>query len=81
MSTAISTDASSKTSSMNGRPAENEKAGDKVDVKVDMQETIGIVILGVMFFFILMAMLRSQRRERKLLEKIADLQASSKSKL
>ncbi len=60
-------------------PAVNDNGGtpktEQNDVNVEVKETIGITILGFMFFIVLLSMLRSQRRERKLLEKYADLQA------
>lgn len=44
-----------------------------VNVDVEVREAIGIMVLGVMFFIILMTLLRTQKRERKLLEEVADL--------
>lgn len=68
--------------SMNGHVGDDENAsrsGDNVDVNVETSEIVGIVILGFMFFMVLLALLRSQRRERKLLERIAKLQAELNS--
>lgn len=60
-------------------PAVNENGGtphgNQSDVNVEIKESIGIMILGFMFFIVLLSMLRAQRRERKLLEKLADMQA------
>lgn len=72
MTTSSSTKSLAK-ASMNGQEASSASSG---YVNVESKETLGIIILGVLFFFVLLAMLRSQRRERKLLEKIAKLQAS-----
>lgn len=44
-------------------------------VEVEVEETVGVVILGILFFFVLMAMLRAQNRERKLLREMADIRA------
>jgi hypothetical protein len=46
-----------------------------VDVNIEAQEAMGIMILSVLFFLVLMALLRSQKRERKLLREIANLNA------
>ncbi len=73
MSTSFSTE--TDTASLNGREAEAPTSGDMVDVNVEMQEAIGIGILGFLFFLVLLAMLRSMRRERKLLERMAELRA------
>ena len=34
---------------------------------------IGVIVLGVMFFIVLMTLLKTQKRERKLLEEMGDL--------
>ena len=61
-------------SAFNGR-AESAGYGGSSDVNVDVREAIGVSVLGFMFFLVLMSMLRAQKRERKLLEKIAKLHA------
>lgn len=58
--------------SLNGR-AEPNVLGKIPEINVDMREAIGVSVLGFMFFLVLMSMLRAQKRERKLLEKIAKL--------
>lgn len=60
--------------SLNGR-AEGSGMGGSSDINVDVREAIGVSVLGFMFFLVLMSMLRAQKRERKLLEKIAKLHA------
>ena len=55
-------------------PTPENKSNNSTDVDVNVEESVGIVILGVLFFFVLMALLRSQKRERKLLKELADLQ-------
>lgn len=59
---------------MNGHLHETEGTGDMVDVNVE--DTVGIAILGMLFFFLLLAFLRSSRRERQLLVKLGELQAA-----
>jgi hypothetical protein len=49
-------------------------------VDVDVEEAVGVTILGILFFFILMAFLRSQKRERKLLREMAEMKAELVSK-
>lgn len=61
-----------QTENTNQRPASPPIDND-VDVDVDVREAIGIIVLGVMFFIVLMTLLRTQKRERKLLEEVADL--------
>lgn len=60
--------------SMNGHEKEASTSGDKVDVKVDMKESVGVGVLGFLFLIVLFALLRSQRRERKLLQKMLEMQ-------
>jgi cbb3-type cytochrome oxidase subunit 3 len=60
--------------SLNGL-AEGGGMGESHEINVDMREAIGVSVLGFMFFLVLMSMLRAQKRERKLLEKIAKLHA------
>lgn len=60
------------TASMNGHGGQGPSG--PTDVDVDVSETIGIAILGFLFFIVLMSFLRATKRERKLLEKIAELQ-------
>lgn len=60
--------------SLNGR-TEDGGLTDSYDINIDMREAIGVSVLGFMFFLVLMSMLRAQKRERKLLEKIAKLHA------
>lgn len=60
--------------SLNGR-SEGSGMGQIPEINVDMREAIGVSVLGFMFFLVLMSMLRAQKRERKLLEKIAKLHA------
>ncbi len=55
-------------------PTPESNSNNSTDVDVNVEESVGIVILGVLFFFVLMALLRSQKRERKLLKELADLQ-------
>ncbi len=62
---------------MNGHVNEDTPTGDMVDVNVE--DTVGIAILGLLFFFLLLAFLRSSRRERQLLVKLGELQAATKS--
>ncbi|PJF41226.1 MAG: hypothetical protein CUN55_11915 [Phototrophicales bacterium] len=61
---------------MNGHFHDSEGGGDNVDVNVE--DTIGTTILGLLFFFVLLAFLRSLRRERQLLVKLGELQAALK---
>lgn len=61
-----------QTENANQRPASPPIDND-VEVDVDVREAIGIIVLGIMFFIILMTLLRTQKRERKLLEEVADL--------
>ncbi len=61
-----------QTENANQRPA-NPPIDNDVEVDVDVREAIGILVLGVMFFIVLMTLLRTQKRERKLLEEVADL--------
>lgn len=61
---------------MNGHVPDEQSTGDMVDVNVE--ETVGVVILGVLFFFLLLAFLRSTRRERQLLTKLAELQSAER---
>jgi hypothetical protein len=49
-------------------------------VDVEVEEAMGVIILGLLFFFMLMAFLRSQKRERKLLRELADIQAELATK-
>jgi len=44
-----------------------------VEVDVEVREAIGVMVLGVLFFIILMTLLKTQKRERKLLEELGDL--------
>jgi hypothetical protein len=46
-----------------------------VDVEVETQEVVGIVFIGILFFLVFLALLRSQRRERKLLREIAEIRS------
>lgn len=48
-----------------------------VDVEVESREVVGIVFIGILFFLVFLALLRSQRRERKLLREIAELRSRS----
>lgn len=64
--------------SMNGHGAADQNLGDRVDVHVDTNEIVGIIVLGLMFLLVLFSLLRSQRRERQLLERMIELQAAQK---
>jgi hypothetical protein len=66
----VQTETSAEDKHRGSAPFDNE-----VDVDVNVREAIGIMILGFLFFIVLMAMLRSQKRERKLLEEVARLRA------
>lgn len=44
-------------------------------VEVETEELVGVVFLGILFLLVFLALLRSQRRERKLLREIANLHA------
>ncbi|MBI5930732.1 MAG: hypothetical protein HY862_15590 [Chloroflexi bacterium] len=61
-----------QTENTNQRPI-NPPIDNDVDVDVNVREAVGVIVLGVMFFIILMTLLRTQKRERKLLEEVADL--------
>lgn len=63
---------STDTAAMNGRLGQG--VDNKTDVDVDVRESVGIIIMGFLFFIVLMAFLRATKRERKLLEKIAEMQ-------
>ncbi len=69
-----------QTENANQRPA-NPPIDNDVEVDVDVREAIGILVLGVMFFIVLMTLLRTQKRERKLLEEIADLRVNLQKSL
>lgn len=65
----------STNASVNGTNLEETpQNGDHVEVDVNIEEAVGISILGILFFLVLLALLRSQRRERQLLERLAELQ-------
>jgi hypothetical protein len=49
--------------------------GGSTDVDVNVNEALGVIILGLLFFLVLLSLLRSLRRERKLLEKIIEMRA------
>lgn len=58
--------------------AQNSRSGNPpidndVQVDVSVREAIGVIVLGVLFFIILMTLLKTQKRERKLLEELGDL--------
>lgn len=42
-------------------------------VKVNVNESVGVIALSILFFWLFLAFLRSQRRERKLLQELAEL--------
>ena len=42
-------------------------------VKVNVNESAGVIALSILFFFVLLAFLRSQRRERKLLQELVEI--------
>lgn len=69
-----------QTEHTNQRPASPPIDND-VEVDVDVREAIGIIVLGIMFFIILMTLLRTQKRERKLLEEVADLRVKLQKSL
>lgn len=45
------------------------------DVNVRVEEAVGVIIMGFLFLIVLLALLRNQKRERKLLAEVADLRA------
>lgn len=50
-----------------------DSAMDDHSVKVDVSESAGVIALSILFFFVLLAFLRSQRRERKLLKELVEV--------
>lgn len=52
---------------------ENDNATKTASADINLSEAVGAPILGFLFFIVLMSLLRSLKRERKLLENIADL--------
>lgn len=48
-------------------------------VKVNVTESGGIIALGILFFIVLLALLRAQRRERKLLRELVELYKNNNS--
>jgi hypothetical protein len=56
----------------NQRPG-NPPIDNDVEVEVEVREMIGVIVLGVLFFIVLMTLLKTQKRERKLLEELGDL--------
>ncbi len=57
----------------NGSGPESVEYGDNVEVDVNVQEAVGVSILGLLLLLVLLALLRAHRRERKLLERLAEL--------
>lgn len=53
--------------------------GGSSDVDVNVNESLGVIILGFLFSIVLLSLLRSLRRERKLLEKIIEMHSSKPS--
>lgn len=45
------------------------------DVNVNVVEATGVIILGMLFFIVLMSLLRTLKRERRLLVEVAELRA------
>jgi hypothetical protein len=51
------------------------EGGVQSDVNVNVVEATGVIILGFLFFIVLLALLRALKRERRLLVEVAELRA------
>ena len=77
MSTSPVNGTSSRTSENGADPALASGNGDNVDVEVNVSEAVGTAVLGVMVLLLLFALLRAIRRERKLMERIIEIQTET----
>lgn len=64
----------SANASVNGTGPEGIGHGDNVDVNVEASEIVGVSIMGTVLLLMFFALLRAHRRERKLLERLAEHQ-------
>ncbi|MBN2303628.1 MAG: hypothetical protein JXQ72_04085 [Anaerolineae bacterium] len=62
-------------SANNGHQPADARPNESYGAYVNAEDTIGVIILGILGFILLLAYMRAQGRNRKLIEKLAAMQS------